>query len=253
MIIAIANHKGGTGKTTTTINLGVALADMNLKVLLIDLDSQGNLSYSFGLEDDCLSITEVFTGEKRLEEVIVAKEGLDILPANMKLSDIELSLQSIDNRVGVLKKMLSPILVNYDFVLIDCPPSRSLLTINALNIADKVISTILLDVLSIQGLKHIQSTVAEVKEVFNEKISFLGILPVNTDLRKKISLEVLDFIRNNIDIPLFMTNIRGNVKVAEAPSYAASIFSYAPNSNGAIDYKSLAMEIITLKKMNGWR
>ncbi len=252
MIIAIANHKGGTGKTTTTINLGVSLANMNFRVLLIDLDSQGNLTYSFGIDDDCLSISDVFTGKKTLEEVIVRKEGLDILPANMQLSDIELSLHSVDDRVYVLKYMLDPIIANYDYVLIDCPPSRSLLTINALIVADKVISTILLDVLSIQGLKHIRNTVNEIKEVFNEKLSFLGILAVNTDLRKKISLEVLDFIRKNIDIPLFMTNIRSNVKIAEAPSYAESIFAYDPTSNGAVDYKSLALEITTLKTMNEW-
>lgn len=252
MIIAIANHKGGTGKTTTTINLGVALARLNFKVLLIDLDSQGNLTYSLGIDDNCLSISDVFAGEKNIEDVIVRREGLDILPANMELSDIELSLHSVDDRVYVLKYMLDPIIANYDFILIDCPPSRSLLTINALIVADKVISTILLDVLSIQGLKHINNTVNEIKEVFNERLSILGILAVNTDMRKKISVEIVDFIKENIEIPIFMTNIRSNVKIAEAPSYGESIFGYDAASNGAEDYLSLAQEIINLKTTNGW-
>jgi len=247
MIIAISNHKGGTGKTTTAVNLGVALANLNFKVLLIDLDAQGNLTYSFGIQDTCLSISDVFIGEKKIEEVIIRKEGLDIIPANMQLSDIELSLQSVDDRVYVLKYMLDSIVSNYDFVIIDCPPSRSLLTINALIIADKVISTILLDVLSIQGLNHIRNTVNEIKEVFNEKLSFMGVLAVNTDMRKKISLEVLEFIRQNIDIPILMTNIRANVKITEAPSYGLSVIAYDPTSNGAIDYESLALEISTLK------
>jgi chromosome partitioning protein len=247
MVIAISNHKGGTGKTTTAVNLGVALANLNFKVLLIDLDAQGNLTYSFGIQDTCLSISDVFIGEKKIEEVIIRKEGLDIIPANMQLSDIELSLQSVDDRVYVLKYMLDSIVSNYDFVIIDCPPSRSLLTINALIIADKVISTILLDVLSIQGLNHIRNTVNEIKEVFNEKLSFMGVLAVNTDMRKKISLEVLEFIRQNIDIPILMTNIRANVKITEAPSYGLSVIAYDPTSNGAIDYESLALEISTLK------
>jgi len=247
MVIAISNHKGGTGKTTTAVNLGVALANLNFKVLLIDLDAQGNLTYSFGIQDTGLSISDVFIGEKKIEEVIIRKEGLDIIPANMQLSDIELSLQSVDDRVYVLKYMLDSIVSNYDFVIIDCPPSRSLLTINALIIADKVISTILLDVLSIQGLNHIRNTVNEIKEVFNEKLSFMGVLAVNTDMRKKISLEVLEFIRQNIDIPILMTNIRANVKITEAPSYGLSVIAYDPTSNGAIDYESLALEISTLK------
>jgi chromosome partitioning protein len=164
MVIAIANHKGGSGKTTTSINLGVALANLDKKVLLIDLDPQGNLSYSLGIDEILPTIFDVFTGDKEIQDVIINCEGADVIPANMDLADIELSIQSVENRLFVLKNIIEPIKNQYDFILIDCSPSKSLLTINALVLADKVISTILLDVLSIQGLNQINKTVNDVKK-----------------------------------------------------------------------------------------
>jgi len=246
MIISVVNHKGGTGKTASTSNVGSALALMNYKVLLIDLDPQGNLSYSFGISDDTLSIYEVFTGENSIEDVIVRKEGLDILPSNIRLSDIELSLHSTDNRTAILKEMLSSYRSKYDFIIIDCPPSKSLLSINALVASEKVIATILLDVLSVQGLNHIIRTVSEIKEVLNNDLTFLGVLAVNVDMRKNISGEVIQFIKENFDVSLFKCYIRTNVKIAEAPSHGESVLKYASTSNGAKDYKSLAVEIIKL-------
>ncbi len=247
MIIAIANHKGGSGKTTTSINLGVALANLDKKVLLIDLDPQGNLSYSLGIDENLPTIFDVFTGEKEIKDVVVNCEGADVIPANMDLADIELSIQSVENRLFVLKEIIDPIKDQYDFIIIDCSPSKSLLTINALVLADKVISTILLDVLSLQGLNQINKTVNEVKNGFNHNLSFLGVLPVNVDLRNNISNEVLDYIKENFDLPLFNTHIRSNVKLIEAPSHGVSIFGYTRNSNGAKDYLSLAKEILINK------
>jgi chromosome partitioning protein len=246
MVIAVANHKGGSGKTTTTINLGIALSNMGKKVLLIDLDPQGNLSYSLGIPDDVPTIADVFTGTNQFEDIIIEREGLYVAPANMFLADIELSIKVVKDRLFVLKYLLDPYISNYDYVLIDCSPSKSLLTINALVVADKVITTVLLDVLSVQGLNQINRTVFDVKRMVNKKLSFLGILPINVDLRSNISKEILTFINENFDIPLFKSYIRGSVKIAEAPSYGESVFSYASNSTGAEDYQMLAKEILIL-------
>ena len=246
MVIAIANHKGGSGKTTTSINLGVALSNLGKKVLLIDLDSQGNLSYSLGISDDVPTIADVIAGNKKIDEVIVEREGLYIAPSNMFLADIELSIQGVNDRLYVLKHLLDSYVKEYDYVLIDCSPSKSLLTINALVLADKVITTILLDVLSVQGLNQINRTIYDVKRGFNKKLTFIGVLPVNVDLRSNISKEILTFVEENFDIPLIKTYIRSCIKFVEAPSFGESIFSYAPYSTGTEDYHVLAKEIILL-------
>jgi len=244
MVIAVANHKGGTGKTTTVANLGVALSKKGKRVLIIDLDPQGNLSYSFGVSEDALEISYVFSGEKQLQEVILKVEGIDLLPSSMRLADIELSMYSVEDRAFYLKELIDSVKKEYDYILIDCSPARSLLTINALAASDYVISTILLDVLSIQGLMHIARTINEIKESLNPDLEFLGILAVNVDLRKKISREVVTFIKEHYELSFFDTSIRTNVKIAEAPSHAQSVINYAPSSNGAKEYMILADEII---------
>jgi chromosome partitioning protein len=245
MVIAIANHKGGSGKTTTTLNLGVAISNMGKKVLLIDLDPQGNLSYSLGISDDLPTIADIITGNTSFQDTIIEKQGVSIIPSNMLLADIELSIQGVENRLYVLKNLLQTTVKEFDYVLIDCSPSKSLLTINALVLADKVITTILLDVLSVQGLNQINRTVYDVKRGFNSSLSFIGVLPVNVDLRSNISKEILTFVEENFDIPLIKTYIRSCVKFVEAPSFGESIFSYAPHSTGAEDYHVLAKQIIS--------
>lgn len=244
MIIAVANHKGGTGKTTTVANLGVALALKNKKVLIVDLDPQGNLSYSFGVQEDAFEISHVFSGEKEVKDVLVHIEGIDLLPSSMQLADIELSMYSVEDREFYLKELLDQVKSNYDYILIDCSPARSLLTVNALAASDYVMSTILLDVLSIQGLMHIVKTIEDIKSTLNPNLGFLGILAVNVDLRKKISREVVSFVREHYELSFFDTSIRTNVKIAEAPSHAQSVLTYSPNSNGAQEYLMLAEEII---------
>jgi len=247
MVIAVANHKGGTGKTTTAINLGAALALKKKKVLLIDLDPQGNLSYSLGI-DETLDFSYLISGEKTFNELVQKVEGMDVLTSSMRLADVEISMYGVERREFVLNDILEEVKVNYDYVIIDCAPARSLLTVNALATADYVLSTILLDVLSIQGLMHIVKTIQEIKTVLNPKLEFLGVLAINVDLRKKLSKEVIEFVRENYDFAFFETSIRTNVKIAEAPSHGKSVISYAPKSNGAKEYMLLAKEIISFNK-----
>lgn len=247
MVIAVANHKGGTGKTTTAINLGAALALKKKKVLLIDLDPQGNLSYSLGI-DETLDFSYLISGEKTFDELVQKVEGMDVLTSSMRLADVEISMYGVERREFVLNDILEEVKVNYDYVIIDCAPARSLLTVNALATADYVLSTILLDVLSIQGLMHIVKTIQEIKTVLNPKLEFLGVLAINVDLRKKLSKEVIEFVRENYDFAFFETSIRTNVKIAEAPSHGKSVISYAPKSNGAKEYMLLAKEIISFNK-----
>lgn len=248
MVIGIANHKGGTGKTTTAMNLSFALVNEGKKVLLIDFDPQANLTYSFEKSDSFFDVSHVIKGEKSIQDVILKFGNLDFVPASMQLSDIELSMQLIDNREFVLKEILDNHKNNYDYILIDCPPSRSLLTLNALVSADYVVVPILLDVLSIQGVVQILNTVTEIKQILNYKLDLLGILAVNVDMRKKLSKDVFKFIQQNINHPIFKSMIRTNTKIAEAPSHGLSVIEYAKNSNGAKDFKKLAEEIISLNK-----
>jgi chromosome partitioning protein len=244
--VAIINQKGGTGKTTTTINLGSALAKEWKKVLVIDLDPQGNLGYSLGVLESEHSMADVLLGEKSLDEVLVDAEGMKLAPSNNQLVDAELTLAVSENREHVLKEILKG-QKGYDFILIDCPPSLSVLTLNALLAADEVIIPMQMEVLSLQGLDQIVNTIDKVKSAFSKKLKIAGILPVMVDGRRKLSHEVHDYISENYSIRIFESYIRANVKASEAPSFGKSVVAYKPKSSSAVDYRKFAEEFL---KMN---
>ena len=245
MTIAIINQKGGTGKTTTVVNLGCALAKKGKKVLLVDLDPQGNLSYWLGCSDLDVSLANVLLEETDLSDILEDREGLKVAPSDMSLADLEINIASMEEREGLLHKVLSD-LDEYDYILIDCPPSLSLLTVNALTASDQVIIPLQMEVLSLQGLDQIISSIGKIKDVLNEDLEIMGLLPVMVDSRRKLSKEVHELITENYDITVFNSQIRNNVRASEAPSFGQSVLSYAPKSNSALDYVAFAKEILKL-------
>lgn len=249
MTIAIVNHKGGTGKTTTTINLGSALATQGCRVLLVDFDAQGSLSYSLGITDDEPTIADLFHDEEPLERVIQEREGMHVIPAGQSLADIELAIAQSGDRYNHLKNLLDRLL-DYDFVLIDCPPSLSLLTLNALAASAYVIVPMQLDVLALRGLDSMLETIRKVNSI-NPNLSLLGVLPIMVDTRKNIHQEIMNHIKLNYNgTRLFKQTIHSSVRAAEAPSFGKSVVNYSPSSTTACDYKELAREVAKLCKVN---
>ena len=241
--IALINQKGGTGKTTTAINLGGALAAKGKKVLLIDFDPQANLTYSFGIKPEKGSITEFLQGKQALQTLLTNKEGLDILPSSPALADFEVSIVNKIGRENLLKDRLNGV-KGYDYVFVDCPPSLSILTVNALNATNEVLIPLQMEILSLQGLSLLLGTIQEVKQVLNKKLKVRGIVASMYDSRRKLSREVMEEIEKNIKEKIFKTVIRECVRIAEAPSFAKSVLTYAPASNGAKDYMDLAKEFL---------
>jgi len=243
-IIAVINQKGGTGKTTVTVNLGAALASLGKRILLIDLDPQANLSYSFGINvSNGNSIVDVLQGKKTLQTILVEREGIAVAPSSTLLADIEVSLVNKIGREQILKDRLKGIR-GYDYVFFDCPPSLSILTVNALNAADEVLIPMQMEVLGLQGLSQLLETINQVKQVLNNKLKIRGIIPSMFDSRRRLSEEVLTRISASTKARIFKTHIRECVKIAEAPSFAKTVLHYAPSSNGAEDFINLAKELI---------
>jgi len=244
-IVTICNQKGGTGKTTTAINLGCALAACNKKILLIDLDPQQNLSYSLGITSTHGDIIEVLQAKKTIQEILVKKENLYIAPSSVSLADYEVSLINKIGREQILKDCLRNIR-NFDYIFIDSPPSLSILTVNALNAAHNILIPLQMEILSLQGLMQLLNTIKEVKHALNKNLKITGIIPSMYDCRRRLSHEILNEIQQNIKVKIFKTNIRECVKIAEAPSFAKSVLQYAPKSNGAEDFTELAKEFLKL-------
>jgi len=242
-IIAIINQKGGTGKTTTAVNLAVALTQLGKKLLLIDLDPQANLTYSFGIKPTNGTIADVLLGKQTIQTILTSSEGVDIAPSSPSLADAEVSLVNKIGRENILKDSIRK-LKGYDYIFIDCPPSLSVLTINALNASNETLIPAQMEALSLQGLSQLLDTIGEAKRVLNKKLKVRGIIPSMFNSRRKLSDEVLKEVRTTLKQPIFKTRIRECVKIAEAPSFAKSVLSYAPNSHAAEDFLILAKEFI---------
>ncbi len=244
MILSIVSHKGGTGKTTTTINLGSALASIGKRVLLIDFDAQGSLSYSLGIAA-VPTVADVLVGDCSIHHAVQVREGMDVLPADRGLADVELAIAKSDLRFVHLSRLLAS-LPEYDFILIDCPPSLSMLTLNALAASEFVLIPMQFDVLALRGLDSMLDTVKKMQEV-NNNLNVLGVLPIMVDTRKNIFREIQEHLRTNYTVHIFTSAIRPSVKAAEAPSFSKSVLAYAPGSTTSHDYLSLADEIVAIK------
>lgn len=250
MIIAFANHKGGTGKTTSTINIGRALCRQGKKVLLIDLDPQGNLTYSLGLSEEKLTVCDYLLGNYSFEKTACEVHDMHVLPSNISLYNCAQKIEKVDNSTGLLKIKLSTLKNNYDFILIDCPPAISIYTLNALNAADGIIIPLAFEILSIQGLDQILIEINKIKKSTNPQLQIIGALGVIVNESRKLTTEVLEYIRDNYNINVFNNHVRNNVKAAEAPSFGESVIDYAPSSISAKDYIDVTNELLRIFEFN---
>ena len=248
MVISVINQKGGTGKTTTSHNLGVGLAMKNKSVLMIDLDPQANLTYSLGINDPEFSLTDILYNDKSINEVIQKVGKVDIIPSDIGLANTELFLFEQENREFLLRDKLKGIEKDYDFIIIDCQTSLSVLTINALAASQWVLVPIQLTIFSIKGLDLIITTIQNVKENLNDDLSLLGVLPVMIDKRRKLTAEILDLIKENFDIRIFDSHISNSVRVAEAPSFGISAIEYDANSKASKNYITFTSEFLKVIK-----
>ncbi|MCK5768294.1 MAG: ParA family protein [Candidatus Atribacteria bacterium] len=244
-IIALINQKGGVGKTTCAINIGAGLNMLNKRVLLIDLDPQAHLTYSLGLPAHELKNTvyELLKGNVNLKDTIVKRNGLSLVPSSLNLSGAEIEFSGMAGREFLLKEILDKT-NNYDYTFIDCPPSLSLLTLNALTTAQEVYIPLQTEFLALQGMTKLLETIAIVKKRLNKNIDTTGIIATRFDIRKNLNREVVNKIKEYFGDKLFKTMIRDNISLAEAPSFGKTIFEYKSNSYGAKDYLNLCKEIV---------
>ncbi len=247
-IIAIANQKGGVGKTTTAINLSACLAEMKKKVLAIDIDPQGNTSSGLGIEKNNLknTIYQMIIGECSFEEckIHTSIKNLDILPSNVNLAGAEIELIGVKDREYILKSHIEAIREDYDFIIIDCPPSLNSLTVNAMTTADTVLVPIQCEFYALEGLTQLIHTINLVKQRLNPLLELEGVVFTMFDARTNLSLQVVENVKSNLKQNIYKTIIPRNVRLAEAPSHGLPINLYDPKSAGADGYRQLAIEVI---------
>ena len=247
-ILSIVNQKGGVGKTTTSINLAACLHKMKRKVLLIDLDPQSNATRGSGVDSATLqsSVNDVLLGRSSIDEAIVSSvhDGYDLLPATPTLTESEVSLVSKNNREFILKNTLEDISSNYDYILMDCPPSLNILTVNSLVSATGVLIPVQCEFYALQGLSELVNTINQIQSSSNESLKIEGILRTMFDSRNNLSNDVSDQLTKYFPNELYKTKIPRNIRVAEAPSHGKSILQYDGLSKGSLSYYSLAGEII---------
>ena len=247
-IIAIANQKGGVGKTTTAINLSASLASLGKKVLAIEMDPQGNMSSGLGVDKNEVEKTvyDLIIGNIGIEECIYEEviENLDVLPSNIDLSAAEIELIGVDNKEYILRDEVNKVKEKYDFIIIDCPPALSMLTINAMTTSDSVLVPIQCEYYALEGLSQLIHTIELVQERLNPELEIEGVVFTMYDARTNLSLQVVENVKDNLNQNIYKTIIPRNVRLAEAPSYGMPINLYDPKSKGTESYLLLAEEVI---------
>ena len=246
-IIAIANQKGGVGKTTTSINLSASLAAKGKKVLVIDTDPQGNTTSGFGIEKNELenTIYELILGECSIRDCII--KNVSVVPSNVNLAAAEIELIGVDKKEYILKNEVDYVKDDYDFIIIDCPPSLNMLTINSMTTADSVLVPIQCEYYALEGLSQLIHTINLVKERLNPDLRIDGVVFTMYDSRTNLSMQVVENVKQNLNQKVYNTLIPRNIRLAEAPSYGMPINMYDPKSAGAEAYMQLAEEVIKNK------